>query len=102
MQRILVLSAEDYQFEARDGGKVQVRRLTYTDGRDQSNDRGRGCVPMTINATPDCLSQLREVPGVYDTVLNPVQRGKNVTLEAQACSFVAPVKLSDLITASKA
>lgn len=99
MQRILLLGVEDYQFTGKDGSPVQVRRITYTDGRQQSDNRSRGAIPMTVGATTEALGTVREVPGVYEAILNPVQRGKNVTLEAQALSLVNPVDLTAVLVA---
>lgn len=101
MQRILLLNADNYTFADRNdpNRQVAVRKVTYTDGIVRGDDRSKGAGVLTVPATPDALACIGpdQLPGVFDAILTPIPRGKQVTLECQALSFVRRLDFSQVL-----
>jgi hypothetical protein len=94
MDRIVVLRVEAYAFDGRDGEKVHVRNVMWTDAIATQDQRERGFQVITSRVDESVLAQLQAVPGVYDAVLRMRQRGRNSELAIAALGMVRPLDLS--------
>jgi hypothetical protein len=89
MEICIVLNSRSYDFTDDQGKIVKGSNVTYLTGDVEASTQLKGVSTMTVSATDEVMSQLQELPGVYE--LDFKQRpGKNnrPTLTLTACKFM--------------
>lgn len=98
MSRYLILSVKPYDFENKDGERVQGAKIAYINKKPSTRENEAGHPPMLVNTSnTNLLECINVVPGIYELEFEQVT-GKNnkpeiLLSEAECCS---PVDLLQL------
>lgn len=86
MSRVLITGVRSYDFEDKDGRKIDGAKVSYLGEKSSVKQNETGFTPMQISVKKELLQELETIPGVYNLDFDMVP-GKNNKPELAIVGF---------------